>query len=426
MSTVLNRVIAPSSEELNNFKIIEGKSIRLSNDIDLHYINAGTSDVIKLDLVCDGGIRNQTKNSIAVAASSMLREGTKNKSAEQIADELDFYGAYFQSYCTADDSVISLFCLKKHYLSCIPYILDVISDSIFPENEIKTYKKNAIQKLMVNKQRNSFLVRRLFYSSVFGDKSPYGIYSESEDYDNFSRENLLDFFNANYKNKAKYILLSGAIDDSIIKDTEANFISLNKNLNKQTHIDSSGKINEKVFQEKKGSVQCAIRIGKKIVNRKHPDFRKLQLLNLILGGYFGSRLMKNIREDKGLTYGIYSVLESFNNGACFFIETEINNDLRKQGTKEIYLELQKIREELISEEELILAKNYLLGSFLRSIDGPFSLAERHKILVDYGLGYEYYYEYINMIKLVEAKELRELANTYFQEKDLSEIIVGSV
>lgn len=425
MNTVLNRTLAPSSEELTNIKIIEGQTITLSNNINLHYINAGTSEVIKLDLVCDGGVRNQKQNSIAAATSSMLREGTKNKSAEQIADELDFYGAYFQTQYSADDSAVSLFCLKKHFASCLPYILDVINDSIFPENELNIYKKNSVQRLMVNMQRNSFLVRRLYYSSVFGETSPYGTFSEPEDYNNISRENIINFYNNQYKNKVKYLLLSGSVGDSIIKTTETLFSGLSLNTITNKTVSSNGKTHDNIFLNKKDAVQSAIRIGRRIVNRTHPDFRKLQILNMVLGGYFGSRLMKNIREEKGLTYGIYSALESFIDDGSFFIETEINNDLRDQGLKEIYHEISRLRNELINEDELILAKNYLLGSFLRSIDGPFSLADRHKILVDYGFGYDYYYDYINTITQITSNELRDLANKYLQEKDLSEIIIGN-
>ena len=424
MNTVLNRSLAPSSEELKNIKIIEGRTITLSNDIDLHYVNAGTSDVIKLDLICDGGIRNQTQNCIASATSSMLREGTKNKSAEQIADELDFYGSYFQTHCSVDDSTLTLYCLKKHFSSCIPYILDVLNDSIFPENELSIYKKNGQQRLMVNKQRNSFLVRRLFYSSIFGEKNPYGTFSEPEDYDNVSRESVVTFFNNHYKNKIKYLLLSGSVDDSIIKESEKIFVELDKCITINKDFYSNGKKHDTVFFDRKDTVQSTIRIGRRIVCRTHPDFRKLQILNMILGGYFGSRLMKNLREDKGLTYGVYSIMESYIDDGCFFIETEINNELRDQGVKEIYHEISLLRNEYISDSELNLAKNYLLGSFLRSIDGPFSLADRHKVLVDFGFSYNYYYDYINIIKQITSVELRDLANKYLQEKDLSEIIVG--
>ena len=419
-----SRHIAPDSEEIKNIKIIEGKTLQLQNGINVHYINAGTADVIRLDLTCDGGIRRQNQNAIASAVSSMLKEGTATKTAEQIADELDFYGAYLQTHCTPDDSVISLYCLKKYYSACVPYVIDILNESVFPEIELEIYTRNTIQRLLVNKQRNSFLVRRLFQSSVFGDHNPYGTFSEPGDYENISRETLLSFFNAHYKNKVQYILLSGSIDDSILTLSENLFSGLQPASSIKERVLSSGQNNANIFCDKPDSFQSAIRIGRKLFNRTHPDYRKLQILNLVLGGYFGSRLMKNIREEKGLTYGIHSALESYLGDGAFYIETEINNELREEGLREIYKEIALLRDVLIDDTELSGAKNYLLGSFLRSIDGPFSLADRHKILVDYGLNYDYYYEFIDLINQISAQELRELANQYLQEKDLSEIIVG--
>jgi predicted Zn-dependent peptidase len=172
-------------------------------------------------------------------------------------------------------------------------------------------------------------------------------------------------------------------------------------------------------------VQNAIRIGRQLFNRKHPDFREMQLLNLVLGGYFGSRLMKNIREDKGLTYGIYSTIEAYPYDACWYIDTEMNNDLCEHGVIEIFKEIAKLRNELIGEKELNTAKNYLLGSFLRSIDGPFSLADRFKILKDFDLEYQYFYEFVQIIKKTTAERLMELAQKYFKEEDLTTVIVGS-
>jgi predicted Zn-dependent peptidase len=184
-------------------------------------------------------------------------------------------------------------------------------------------------------------------------------------------------------------------------------------------------VNENIFIEKTSSVQSAIRIGKKLFNRNNPDFREIQLLNLILGGYFGSRLMKNIREEKGLTYGIYSAIEAYPNDACWYIDTEMNNELCNQGVEEIYKEVKKLRTEKIGIDELRVAKNYLLGSFLRSIDGPFSLADRFKILQDYNLTYQYYYEYIDIIKKSTPERLIELADKYLNEETFTKIRVGA-
>jgi zinc protease len=415
---------APPAQKVSDISIIEGQVAIVGNGLPVHYVNAGTAEVLRIDLVFNAGKRAHPFGTAALATSAMLTEGTATRKSSEIADELDFFGAYLQPRCGVDDGVVTLFCLKKHFDSCLPYLLDVVSDSIFPDAELNLYRQKEIQRLMVNNQKNSFLNRRLFYSGVFGKDHPYGMFSESADYELISRETLQDFFNSHYKNGLRYALISGSVDDVVLKSAEQ-LASLVPTLEPLTPCVTKIRLPEKVFFEKSDSVQSAIRVGRRMFNRKHPDFQKMQVLNLILGGYFGSRLMTNIREEKGLTYGIYSVLESWQDDGCFFIETEINNALKQTGLNEIYKELKNLRETLIPPEELETAKNYLLGSFLRSIDGPFALADRYRILVDNGLDYSYYSRFIHIVNTVSASELRDLANLYLSEPDLFEVVVGS-
>jgi predicted Zn-dependent peptidase len=425
MNISINRKTAPESEEINNINFIQAQLFTLTSGLNIHYINAGTEDVIRLDLVFDGGINKQKQNAIAVATNTMLAEGTSKYSAKQISEKLDYYGAYLQNHCTADDSVVTLYCLKKHFGSCVPYIIEIISDSVYTEKELETYKTNSIQRLIVNEQKNSFLNRRIFYSSVFGKQSCYGNYSLSDDYENISRETLVSFFNDNYKKGLKYILIAGRVDESILRVCEQLFSQNPVSISTKKPIaDFDYPLSKSCFIEKQDSVQSAIRIGRALFNRTHTDYSSIQLLNLILGGYFGSRLMRNIREEKGLTYGIHSSLESYIRAGCFYISTEINTQLQEKGLIEIYREISNLREKIIPTDELKLAKNYMMGSFLRSVDGPFSIMDRYKILIDYKLSHQYYYNFIEKIKAITSNNLIEVANKYLQEQDLIEVVVG--
>ena len=176
--------------------------------------------------------------------------------------------------------------------------------------------------------------------------------------------------------------------------------------------------------EKEGALQSAIRIGKLMFNKTHPDFQSLQVLNTVYGGYFGSRLMSNIREDKGYTYGIGSGLVSLQHGGYFFITTEVGVDVTAKAIKEIYFEMDRLRKEKITTDELQLVKNYLLGTFLRSVDGPFAMADRFKGILNYNLGYDYFDRYIATIRAVSASDLMGLANTYFDKDSMIELVVG--
>jgi predicted Zn-dependent peptidase len=424
---MLNRKEPPFATEIKDIKIKEAVETLFQNGISVYSINAGNEEVLKIDLVFNAGSNMQQIKGQANFSAKMLSEGTSKYTAAEIAEKLDFYGAYFQAKSGSDDATITLYCLNKHLKNCIPYIVEILTDSLFPEEDLEILKKNTIQNLVVNEERNSFLARRKFNQSVFGNNSVYGSFSLKEDIINIERTSLVTFYKNQYQKGIKYILVSGFVTDEVIKTIANNFdnaIFSPAHEDKSKYV-SNDFVKESIYLEKENSVQSAIRIGKKLFNRNNPDFREMQLLNLILGGYFGSRLMKNIREEKGLTYGIYSAIESYPNDACWYIDTEINNDLCELGVEEIYKEVKLIRTVKIGEDELRTAKNYLLGSFLRSIDGPFSLADRFKILKDYNLDYSYFYEYIEIIKKSTADNLIILANKYLNEETFTKIIVGA-
>jgi predicted Zn-dependent peptidase len=424
---MLNRKEPPFATEIKDIKIKKAVETLFQNGISVYSINAGNEEVLKIDLVFNAGSNMQQIKGQANFSAKMLSEGTSKYTAAEIAEKLDFYGAYFQAKSGSDDATITLYCLNKHLKNCIPYIVEILTDSLFPEEDLEILKKNTIQNLVVNEERNSFLARRKFNQSVFGNNSVYGSFSLKEDIINIERTSLVTFYKNQYQKGIKYILVSGFVTDEVIKTIANNFdnaIFSPAHEDKSKYV-SNDFVKESIYLEKENSVQSAIRIGKKLFNRNNPDFKEMQLLNLILGGYFGSRLMKNIREEKGLTYGIYSAIESYPNDACWYIDTEINNDLCELGVEEIYKEVKLIRTVKIGEDELRTAKNYLLGSFLRSIDGPFSLADRFKILKDYNLDYSYFYEYIEIIKKSTADNLIILANKYLNEETFTKIIVGA-
>jgi len=423
----LNRKIAPEVVEIKSINIKEAEETILNNGIKLYTINASNEKVIKIDIVFDAGTIVQEIKSQSNFTSKMLSEGTSKYSAAELAEKLDFYGAYFQTKNTTEEAIITLYCLNKHINSCLQFLIEILTDSIFPQKDLDILKKNAIQNIKVNQERNSYLARRAFNEAIFGRNTLYGSYSDIKDIESIQQEHLVNFYKNHYQKGIKYILASGFVDNETIKSIDTNFGSKTFKVYDKTSYtyESKKMIRADIYIDKSNSMQSAIRIGRRLFNRNHPDFREMQLLNLILGGYFGSRLMKNIREEKGLTYGIYSAIEAYPFDACWYLDTEMNNDLCETGIKEIYKEIARLREELIGEKELKTAKNYLLGSFLRSIDGPFSLADRFKILKDFNLEYQYFYEFIEIIKNTTAERLKELANLYLKEEDLTKVIVGT-
>jgi predicted Zn-dependent peptidase len=178
------------------------------------------------------------------------------------------------------------------------------------------------------------------------------------------------------------------------------------------------------FTAKDDALQSALRIGKATINKKHHDFLPFMVVNTIFGGYFGSRLMTNIREDKGYTYGIGSGLASLNHAGMFFIASEVGNEVTGKAIEQIFIEIEKLRNEPVKEEELSLVKNYLLGTFLRSADGPFALADLFKATLDYGLDMSYYDTFLHTVKNITIKDIQDIAVKYLQPDSMIRLVVG--
>jgi hypothetical protein len=170
-------------------------------------------------------------------------------------------------------------------------------------------------------------------------------------------------------------------------------------------------------------VQGAIRVGRLFPNRHHPDYTPMVVLNTLFGGYFGSRLMSNIREDKGYTYGIYSSVTPEVNGGSLVIHTETGREVIDHAIKEICREMELLCAEEAPEDELLLVKNYLLGGLIADLDGPFSILQRWRMLILNGFTEDYFNNNIRIYKSISSKELLQLAQKYFNPKDFYEIVV---
>jgi predicted Zn-dependent peptidase len=421
----LNRKISPGYNTIEKLVFPVYDSYENDKNLKVYALRAGVEPVVRIEIVFDAGIMTQSYVGESSYTASMLSEGTKSKSALTLADALDYYGSYFQFRSSAEDLVATLYCLDKHVENCLEYFMEAILYSIFPEKELQIIKKNAIQKLLISNKKNSYLCRKSFYKNVLGEKHPLSAFPDKEDIQKIDRSLLYSYYERNILNGFKYAIVAGNFSEKSLRIISKTIETSGLVYRKET-IDNwvtETKIGNH-FIAKNESVQSSIRIGNTSINRTNSDFRMLQFLNLILGGYFGSRLMKNIREDKGLTYGIYSVIEPYKNFGVWYIDCEINYKNRDTGIREIWKEIKKLKVEEIGNEELENAKNYYLGSFLKSLDGPFSLADRLKIMIDNNLSDSYYPEIVEILKNINSKIILEIANKYLIENNMVEIIVG--
>ena len=398
----------------------------LSNGVEVYLFNLGTQDTMMVNWIFDAGNWFEEKNLVASSTNHLLKNGTSSKNAFAINEHFEFYGSYLNRNCYHETAEITLHCLSRHVQELLPVVSELISESIIPEEELDIYKKNMQQRLKVNLQKNEFVASRLIEAYLFGEEHPYGRYSREEDYANLNQPELREFFDRYYKNGRLLILAAGVLPKNLVAQLETSFGKLplkERSAPKNTHAFHASIEKKYRLQNSAEGVQGSIRLGRYFPNRKHPDFPLMQVLNNVFGGFFGSRLMNNIREDKGYTYGIHSYLMNHIQTSAFMISTEAGKDVCEPALVEIYKEMDRLCNEPIPEDELLLTRNYLIGSILSELDGPFQVASRWKNYILNGLTEDYFYNSIRTIREVQPKDLQDIAQKYLNRNEFYELIV---
>ena len=426
---MLNRSEAPAFKTIDKIDVIKANHSKLQNGIDFYSLSAGSQEIVKLEFVFRAGMYHQPATLVASTTNTMLESGTRSFTADQLSDGIDFFGSFLELQVEQDFAIVTIFSLNKYLDESLKFIEEILKYPVFPEHEFKVHIANKKQKHAINSQKVSVLARRKFTELLFGPAHPYGRDVRESDFDRINIDELKSFFTTHYNSLNCTIFASGNLPKNILDVLNKHFgdgswggnsVSVSSNVMLAT-TDT-----QKHFIHRDDAIQSAIRVGRILFNKTHPDYFKFQVLNTILGGYFGSRLMANIREDKGYTYGIGSGLSNLVHNGYFFISTEVGADVTNQTLEEIYKEIKNLREKAVDVTELETVRNYILGNFLRSVDGPFALADKYKSIWEFGLDYSFFDNYFHAVKTVTPAELRDLANKYLQEKDLIECVAGKM
>lgn len=426
---MLNRKSAPEITDAVKFqlKLPPHQKITLRNGVEVYLLDMGTVDTLMMSMVFYSGNCYEAENGVAAATNFMLKNGTRSKTAYEINDFFEYYGAYLNRQSGHETAELTLHCMKKHFAELVPVISELITESIFPEEELSIYKKNMQQRLQVNLRKNDFIAGRLIDSYLFGAGHPYGRYSSLEGYAALKIEDIKDFYQQYYLKGRCVIYIAGPLPAGITALIENHFggLALRGSAQPENAPAVILPAKEKKYRVTNDleSVQGAIRIARNFPNRHHPDFQKMQVLNNLFGGFFGSRLMANIREDKGYTYGIHSYLLNLVQESAFMISTEAGKNVTEETIREIYIEMKRLCDEPVPEDELKTSKNFMIGTLLGDLDGPFQVAGRWKSLILNGLTEDYFYRGIEIIKTIGPVELQELANKYLKPADFYELAV---
>jgi zinc protease len=419
---MLNRSIPPVFSKKFSFELPNPEVITLPSAVNLIYLQGLQQEVFKLEVIFNAGKWQEPKSGLAHFTSIMLDKGTSGKSARKIAEVLDYYGAQVEISSGYDFISLSLYGLKKFAREILPIFIEILSDPSFAEEELELQKKIFLQNLEINEKKTSFIASRLIRKNIFGSNHPYGNSVEKTNVNNINRNDLKNYFVSNFLPHEIYLVGSLEIQEKDWLINQISLLRLGSSNSSKDFIIEPGDQNQHIARA--DGVQSSIRIGMRTINRGHKDYFALLLLNHILGGYFGSRLMKNIREEKGLTYGIYSSLNPFKNDCMFSIGADVDKINVELTIGEIKKEIETLCLNQINEDELDVAKNHLLGGIQLEMANPFSTFDKIKNVRLNQLGKEYYNHLFTSVKLINPEGLQTTAQKYFNTNNLTTVSVG--
>ena len=429
VSSSLNRKLPPPIQEVQQLVLPWPAEIRLDNGIPVYVLDYPDQEIVKIEVVYRAGRPDEHKRLAARATARLLRDGSRRRSGAEIAELIDFYGGTFSIPTNLDNSSFVLMGLKKYAGELLPVFAEALLEPVFPEKELETFRQTHVAELLVELEKPEVRAYREVTERIFGASHPYGYNSQPSDYEALTRDDLLQHFERCHTPERCRIFASGRIDEGLIAQLNALFGQMQPG--KQS-VDNQSFIEEKstpatptaVHLPHPGSLQTAIKIGRRLFPRKHPDFDGMFVLNTLLGGYFGSRLMMNIREKRGYTYNIYSTADAMLYDGCFYIATEVNSDKTAATIREILAEMRHLCEKPVEDEELGMVRGYLLGMLLNGLDGPVNASDMVRNLIVDELPPDAFERLVHTVRHITAADLQALARRYLQAEDYWIVTVG--
>ena len=419
---MLDRTVAPPFVKSANYYLPSFSLKTLANGCSLVVLPSVQQELIKIELVFYAGKWFESFPGQAHFTAMMLEKGTPTKSALEIATFFDHQGAQIEISPGLDFTSISLYSLTRNAERTFKYLLSIIRESSFPEEELSLQKDIFVQNLRVNQEKNSFVAGQWIRKLLFGDRHPYGNSLTAEDVQMLTRPHLTQYASNFLTPVAVFVTTNNSVNGEFVQSALEESPLLNKDTTTSHVRQSSTQFVHTL--DKKESIQSAIRIACLSLNRIHPEYPHLLLLNHILGGYFGSRLMKNIREKKGLTYGISSSVNPLGRESFFVIGAEVNKGNVSIAVEEIMKEIQELQQKSISESELLIAKNHLLGSLQQDLSNPFSVMDKIRNIILFNLPHSHYSNLYTTVDRINSFELQSLARNHFSMSQFHRVLVG--
>jgi predicted Zn-dependent peptidase len=422
---LLDRSKAPEFKIPDDFETSIPLKKKLKNGAFLYHAETPGINAIKVELVSKSNRCALPLNHCLVPSFTLqlLQEGTSEKSGEEIADFFDFHASEINPFSTYSREGLSLFSTKKHIFQVMPTFCSLFTKATFPEQLLEKRKSQRKLSIKLSNEKTASRASQLLRSSLFGAVHPFGFEATLEEVSLITVAMLRSYYDKHLWEDVE-IFVTGDLNSSELDDLIASLESLPNRVHQPTtdlqEISSSPGDHE----IRASAIQSSIRIGHWSIPKTHPDYIPLSVFNTILGGYFGSRLIKNIREDKGHTYGISSSLAEIGEFNYWVISADVKKSHVNECISEIYKEITELIENPVPADEIEVVRNYLIGTMLAGFSSSFDLLDQFKAVHFSGLDLDFFDRKLKFLKRFTAADIQRIGETYYADLAFTEIVVG--
>ncbi len=396
----------------------------LKNNIPLYGIQDKSQAVCGVEIVFGGGKVEENSNGAAYFSTSLLKSGIKGYNSNQINNFFELRGAFVQLQSGLDFNTISLYCLTSKLAETLPFFLSLFTEPIFPNSKLLQLKTKKLQELEINEQKSSYWASKLFREALF-NKHPYAQALTKTDFQSITSQQLKDHWSTNVLSNINFITIAGNFDKlKVISEIENTFevqpLTLTKNSSGLSLPKNNPSLLRKTLEK---STQSSLRIGLHTIDLTDNNYPALSLGNTLLGGYFGSRLMQSIREEKGLTYGIGSSIRHLNHASYFQINADVKMGAGEEVIELIEIELNKLVSIQITDNELSKVKSYIIGEYKSNSETIFDKISKVKFLKLKNLADSYFITHFESILALQQSTVQEALKNHFDSNNFSSILV---
>ena len=426
--TNLDRTQAPEIKEFISYRLEAPLRIRSSSSIPLTCFINRQLGLIHITLRIKAGSFYEQKKSTSVFAALLLKESSKTHSSSEVDEFLDFYGASYSASVLAEYIVISLIVPKKNCVTVLPMVFDFLANPVYNDRQVDILCQRQLKNLAYKRQQVGYCASQAMLHYMFGDTGMMGHQLAEEDLRAISVEDLQAYHKQFFCAENIRAFAAGDIDRPIqqfLMDLLSAFPHGEHTVREHT-FPQPLPYQRTVLDRHADSLQSSLLICRRSIPYTDTQRHDFKILSTILGGYFGSRLMTNLRETNGYTYGVSCSNFFIHDSSIFYIESEVNVEYTQKAIDECHHELERICSQKVEEKELNQVKSYLQGRHLAKVDNTVSYMTQYMQWDDFGLNQQEWYDFSSAIDNFNADKALLLARQYLKKDGFTSVISGNI